>query len=182
MNNNLKFNTWVVGVNGYELHLENIKFIKNIDVTYFLKNYKISNIWRGKWIIKRLINRIFKRRIHQVIQWDKTLWDRIQVTLIEAGIQENKYSDIDIVEKNIKDKVKLNRFDDIKKYQLLLTKGVQLPPPLYISGRCINYLGGNVDDNLLFILDGARRITAHILNKCNPKILILDLKDNDNKK
>ena len=93
MNNNLKFNTSVTGIKGYELHLENIKFIKNIDVNYFLKNYKISNIWRGKWFIKKLIHRIFKRRIHQEMQWEESLWDRIEVNLIEATVQKNKYPD-----------------------------------------------------------------------------------------
>ena len=177
MNNNLKFNRSVVGVKGYELHLENIKFIKNIDVNDFFKNYKISNIWRGKWAIKKLITRIFKRRIHQEMQWKKSLWNKIEINLIEASIQTDKYPDIDIIEKNIKAQVKPHRFKDIKKYQLLLTKGIEYPPPLYISGRCIKYLGGIVDDDLLFILDGSRRITAHILNKYNPEILILDLKN-----
>ena len=178
MNNNLKFNPSIVGVLGCELHLKNIKFVKNINLKYFLKKYKISNIWWGKWIIKRLINKIFKRRINQKMQWKKSLWDNIEVCLVETNIKKNKYPDINILEKKIKVSVKPNRFEDIKKYKLLLKKGTQFPPPLYISGRCINYLGGVVDDDLLFILDGSRRITAHILNKYNPKILILDLKNN----
>ena len=38
-------------------------------------------------------------------------------------------------------------------------------PLLYITGGAINYLGGNVKKDELFILDGSRRLIANILNK-----------------
>ena len=126
-----------------------------------------------------LIKRIFKRRIHTEIRWDKSLWRKIEISLIKAQIPKNKYIDVNTLEAKIKQEVKPRRFVDIKNYQLQLTKGTNYPPPLYISGKCINYLGGKVDDNLLFILDGSRRLTAHILNKHDPKILLIDLKMNN---
>lgn len=172
----LKFNRSVVGVRGYSLYLEFSKYIKDIDLNYFLKNYKISNIWWGKWIIKRLISKIFRKRIFSKIKWANSFWNKIEVFLVKTKIEKKSYSKIDI-ENKIKVETKINRFNDIKKYQRLFKTGKKLPPPLYISGRCLNYLGANVDGELLFILDGSRRLTAHILNKNSPNIIIIDLKN-----
>ena len=175
-NKKFKFNKSVVGVKGYALYIEYSKLIKNINVHYFLKNYKISNIWWGKWIIRRLISRIFRKRIYTKMNWKNLFWDKIEILLIETVIDKKKYTNADI-ENKIKIETKVNRFSDIKKYQSFFKNGEKLPPPLYITGNCLNYLGANVDKNLLFILDGSRRLTAHILNGDSPNILIIELKD-----
>jgi len=175
-NKNLKFNRSVVGVRGYSLYLEFSKYIKNISLNYFLRNYKISNIWWGKWIIKRLISKIFRKRIFATMIWENSFWDRIEIYLVETKIEKKSYPNEDI-ENKIKVETKVNRFNDIKKYQSLFKTGKKLPPPLYISGKCLNFLGANVDKDLLYILDGSRRLTAHILNEDSPDILIIDLKN-----
>ena len=176
INKKLKFNPSVVGVAGYALNIQFSKYIKAIDLNYFLKNYKISNIWWGKWIIKRLISKIFRKRIFTKMKWENSFWDKIETYLIESKIQKKSYFELNIEDK-IQAETKINRYNDIKKYQSLFNTGKKLPPPLYISGRCLNYLGANVDDELLYILDGSRRITAHILNENSPNILIIDLKN-----
>ena len=175
-NKKFKFNKSVVGVRGYALYIEYLKIVKNINVNYFLKNYKISNIWWGKWIIRRLISKIFRKRIYAKMNWKNLFWDKIEILLIETIIEKKKYSDTDI-ENKIKAETKVNRFSDIKKYQSLFENGGKLPPPLYITGNCLNYLGANVDKDLLYILDGSRRLTAHILNGDSPNILIIELKE-----
>ena len=96
--------------------------------------------------------------------------------LIETKIQKQSYFELNI-EDNIQAETKINRFDDIKKYQALFNNGGTLPPPLYISGSCLNYLGANVDSELLYILDGSRRLTAHILNDNCPNILVINFKN-----
>ena len=48
-------------------------------------------------------------------------------------------------------------------------------PLLYITGRCVNYLGGETNENDIFILDGSRRLISNILTKKNPEILLMDL-------
>ena len=110
MNRKFKLNPNVIGVKGYKLDLENIKLIKTINTDYFLKNYKISNIWWGKWIIKRLINRVFKRRIHQKMIWDKSFWNNIEVKLAKTEIPNDKYLNTKELELQIKPEVKKRRF------------------------------------------------------------------------
>ena len=175
-NKKLTFHKTVVGVKGYFLSIKFAKFIKSIDPNYFLKNYKISNIWWGKWIIKRLISKIFRKRIYTKMNWGNSFWNKIDVFLIETEIEKKTYSD-NHIETKIKAETKVNRFNDIKKYQSLFKTGEELPPPLYISGRCLNYLGANVNEEILYILDGSRRLTAHILNENSPHILIIDFKN-----
>ena len=177
MNRKFKLNPNVIGVKGYKLDLENIKLIKTINTDYFLKNYKISNIWWGKWIIKRLINRVFKRRIHQKMIWDKSFWNNIEVKLAKTEIPNDKYLNTKELELQIKPEVKKRRFKDIKNFQNNLAKGTKYPPPLYITGQSLNYLGGEINTDLLFILDGSRRITAHILNRNNQEIILIDMKN-----
>ena len=108
--------------------------------------------------------------------WENSFWERIEIYLVETKIEKKSYPNEDI-ENKIKVETKVNRFNDIKKYQSLFKTGKKLPPPLYISGKCLNFLGANVDKDLLYILDGSRRLTAHILNEDSPDILIIDLKN-----
>ena len=49
----------------------------------------------------------------------------------------------------------------------LINKGTNLSCPLYITGECLNYLGANIDNNELFLLDGSRRISANLLLNIN---------------
>jgi len=180
LNTNFKFNPNVIGVKGYKLDLENIEILKIINTKYFLNNYKISNFLWGKWILKRLINRVFKRRINQKMIWNKSFWNKIEVILIKAEIPRNKFLDTQALEMKIKPEVKEKRFKDIKNYKKKLIEGNKFPPPLYISGKSLNFLGATIDKNSLYILDGSRRLTAHILNRINPEILILHIgKEND---
>ena len=69
-----------------------------------------------------------------------------------------------------------SRFKDIKNYQELIENGTDLGPPLYISGKCINFLGGNINDHDVFILDGSRRLVANMLSEISPTVLLIDIK------
>ena len=41
---------------------------------------------------------------------------------------------------------------------------IDLGQPLFITGECINHIGGNVDEKQIYILDGSRRLIAFLLN------------------
>ena len=36
--------------------------------------------------------------------------------------------------------------------------------PLFISGKCINLVGGNVNEKTIYMLDGSRRLIASLLS------------------
>ena len=153
-----------------KIRIESLEKISN--GKEILKKYKISNFWKGNFFLKRLINKIFKYQLNKPLKWDQKFWDIIYVM---GGV--SKIEIPDSLESLIKERTLTKRFQDIKKYQNLINNNIDIGPLLYITGGAINYLGGNVKKDELFILDGSRRLIANILNKKNPKILLIDLKN-----
>ena len=45
--------------------------ITNVNINLFIKSYKISNLWKGKFFIKRLINKIFKYQLMLQVAYGK---------------------------------------------------------------------------------------------------------------
>ena len=106
------------------------------------------------------------------MNWRSYFWDSITINLIETKLiikERDIYSALE--NKTIK-----KRFKDIKRYQKLLTE-VDMGEPLYITRKALNMIGSDMRDDRVFILDGSRRLVANILNKTNPNIILIDLKD-----
>ena len=148
--------------------------IENIDINTFIKNYKISNFWKGKFFIKRLINKIFRHQLNQTIIWDKSFWNKIKISRIKTHINKDDCKNVKL---NIKGKTAFNRYVDINNYQDLISKNYYMGDPLYISGDCMNYLGAKIASDNIYILDGSRRLIAHIMNNVSPHILLIELND-----
>ena len=83
--------------------------------------------------------------------------------------------DIDDFNNKINNHTKPDRLKDIIKYKKLLKEGYDLGEPLYISSKCLNYLGADIKEDKVFILDGTRRLTAYTMLNMNPKILLIDI-------
>ena len=149
--------------------------LKNIDTNEFIKSYKISNIWRGKFFIKKIINKVFKYQLQTPMNWNKDFWESIKVDLMNTNLDIDANNLLSILES----KTTKKRFKDIKKYQKLITH-TDMGPPVYITGRALNMIGGNIDNKKVFILDGSRRLVANILNNTNPNVLIIDKKSISN--
>ena len=147
--------------------------IEIVDTKQFFKKYKISNFFKGKFFVKRLIKKIFNHQIKDDLSWKVNFWDKIIIykfkTKINNQINIKKFEQLLI--ENTVDK----RLKDIKKYQIILDKGVDLGCPLFITGKAANYLGAKIKDDTFFILDGSRRIISNILCNLNPDILIIDI-------
>ena len=56
----LSFKQILVKKSNILIDIELVNLIKIIPTDKFIKEYKISNFWTGKFFIKRLINKIFK--------------------------------------------------------------------------------------------------------------------------
>ena len=166
-----KYNQYITPDKTISIDIELKSVIKEIEITDFTKNYKISNIWKGRFFIKKLINKIFKYQLNTPIKWTPNFWDSIKIELIDINIfiKENKL-DLELEEKTTK-----KRFQDIKKYQKLLAQ-IDMGEPLYITSRALNIIGANLKEDEIFILDGSRRLVANILNNTNPNIILVDLK------
>ncbi|MAZ61538.1 MAG: hypothetical protein CMG50_05125 [Candidatus Marinimicrobia bacterium] len=154
------------------LEVQLLSDIKNINVDDFLKSYKISNMWKGKFFIKRIIKKIFKYQLITNINWNNNFWQLITINLISTNLQ----LDTDDITLQLKNKITKKRFNDIEKYKKILIKK-DMGSPLYITGKALNIIGGNAKNNEIFILDGSRRIIASALSNLNPNILLIDSLD-----
>ena len=52
-----KYNQYITPDKTISIDIELKSVIKEIEITDFTKNYKISNIWKGRFFIKKLINK-----------------------------------------------------------------------------------------------------------------------------
>ena len=71
-----------------------LDYITNIPVDIFIKEYKISNFWKGRFFIKRLINKIFKYQFNQKIRWNRNFWDKINVNKIKTEINKQDFENL----------------------------------------------------------------------------------------
>tara|TARA_B100000029_G_C17271975_1_gene850185 strand:- start:88 stop:618 length:531 start_codon:yes stop_codon:yes gene_type:complete len=157
-----------------KMRFKNLKILQNKE--QIIQNYKISNFWKGRFFLKRLINKIFKYRLYKPLKWEKNFWNIITIKSGESEIQlSENLKDMVSLDLIIKKNTRKERYKDIKKYQEIINTGINMGPLLYITGKCLNYLGAKTDENDIFILDGSRRLIANVLNKKNPEILLLDL-------
>lgn len=139
---------------------------------HLLSQYKISNFWKGKFFIKRLINKIFKYHINTQMLWKNDFWKKIVIKKGAANIDS-----FETLSESVEKKIPIKRYKDIKHYEKLISNDNYLGPLLFISAKAITYLGGRAINRDFFILDGSRRLIAHALSNKRPDILIIDLED-----
>ena len=153
-----------------KLKIDKITIVNNsLDL---LRQYKISNFWKGKFFIKRLINKIFKYHIKTQMIWKNDFWEKIIIKKGAANIDS-----FETLSESIEKKISSKRYKDIKHYEKLISNDNDLDPLLFISGKAVSYLGAEILDKDFFILDGTRRLIAHALSNKSPDILIIDLED-----
>ena len=160
-----------------DLHLNNDCLM--IDIDFFINNYKISKIFKGKFFVKRLIKKVFKYKLKNEFVWKKNFWNDVEINECTAKIT---------LKKNIKSlnqfvnilnrEYSTKRVNDVFKYQKLISKGKSLGSPLYITGSCLNALGANAKKNEIYMLDGSRRLIASLLADIeNTKLFLIKLND-----
>ena len=75
---------------GYDYPIVTIFFKNSIlstDIVSFLSFYRFTKFRRGKYFLKRLINRIITKQLNQKMLWKRNFWDKIKVEKREILIQ-----------------------------------------------------------------------------------------------
>ena len=162
-----------IGTTENIISIKLLHYLQKIDINEFVKKYQISNFWQGKYFIKRLIKKVFKYKLYINLKWYRAFWNDIQIQLIDSQITPNK----NITLNNLLSKYSTKRQNDIIKYKSMIEKKIDLGNPLFITGDCLNLIGGNVSSNAIYMLDGSRRLVASLLsNKFKIPIWLITLK------
>ena len=145
-----------------------------IELNRFLKKYKISNFWSGKFFIKRLINKIFKYKLKQKNNWNTSFWNSIEINVVNSIVTFNENFHMN----DFLSQIKKRRMKDILNYKELINSDIDMGYPLFITGECLNLVSSSkIVNNQLFMLDGSRRLIASMLNNTkNIKIIIISNK------
>tara|TARA_Y100001960_G_C14466383_1_gene724645 strand:+ start:200 stop:739 length:540 start_codon:yes stop_codon:yes gene_type:complete len=160
------------------INISLINKIKSLNIEGFIQGYKISNFFKGKFFLKRLIKKIFKYKLKNQINWNKSFWDKVDLSVINAEIQ---YYNPSYKNLKLEDFIKLffnkKRLKDINAYVKLIKNNTQFDYPLFIDTQALNLLGANQEPNKLYLLDGARRIIAALVcKKQKQKIYLISVK------
>jgi len=154
------------------------EYFGRIDLDIFIKNYRISNFFKGKFFFIRLVKKIFKYKLKSKLIWNPDFWNNINIVKTNAtiSISEKTYNEFEFF---LKESYNHKRLNSIYKYKKLIEDNQNLGYPLYITGDCLNYLGACTNENELFMLDGSRRLIALLLaKKRTTELLIVKLKNN----
>ena len=139
--------------------------IKSENINQFLTHYKFSKWKKGRFFLKRLIKKVFKKRSLTGFSWDNNFWGNIVIHKMESKIQYNSKLIPAEIEASLNSSQSSRRMKNILNYKLSISNNIDMGSPLYIKGSCINALGGDVPENALYQLDGSRRLMAYLLNE-----------------
>ena len=152
-----------------------------LDVKKFMSNYKFSRFGFNLFIIKRLVKKILIEKLQTEMVWNNDIWNHSKVILLNCEFIINNHEYFQQIKKAInenkftekKQPITKNRLKDIVNLTNKIKSNIKLDHPLFISGTILNKLGGNSDNNEIFIIDGSRRILAESLLKNNIKIWLI---------
>ena len=161
-----KLPDYIIDTNGTTesiVDIQLLEIIESLNINIVINEYKISNFFKGKFFIKRLINKIFKYKLNKKMDWNNIFWDKVKILHIKTSIKKSETLIRESFESYIKNKYKRKRLRDIYYYKNILNKINS--PPLYIDGGSLNILGADTNPHTIFLLDGARRLIAHLLKE-----------------
>jgi len=154
-----------------------------VSPTEALSSYEIRPLGFGLKAVRAMIERTLTKKLGIVPVWDTDFWRKVSVLKLECaiaatiaggqtpGLQSACLVDIGPAFSAAE---RIDRLEKMQIFSGLLMKGCEMAPPLYISGRAANLLGATAPTEIIFMLDGACRLTAHALarKQCMSVLLI----------
>ncbi len=145
-----------------------------VSVHQALEDYTISGFATGLKGVEQILPIVFERQFGQTLaSRDDFCWDEVAVLTVDCRLlhkntgqsfrhlRPTTLEDIDVLFEQQEGE---NRKEEILTYVRNLTCGENLGMPLYISGKVLQHLGAPAEDHAIYMLDGARRITASALS------------------
>lgn len=145
-----------------------------------LKSYAIRDFGSGFQGAEGILNHIVRNKLGVQCQIPRNFWNRLVAlpvccTLRSAQTGEtfeaSTASSVAGIHPEFAASEGALRVREIEQYALQIRDGADLGLPLYVTGAVLNLLGGNTEARSVYMMDGARRITAAALN-CRREVTI----------
>lgn len=163
-----------IGVVEKYINLSPQNYLGKLSSTFqALKNYEVKPFGIGLPVVQSIIAHVFKTKLNKACQWKEDLWRKSYVVhfncslsrhgdaLSFSQLKPNSFRDIS---PEFSEAEGADREKHALEYAQKIKEGVELGCPLYVTSAVLNYLGAELDDNEIYMLDGARRIEAMALS------------------
>ena len=140
-----------------------------------LKDYPIRDFGKGLDAVTQIIRHIFENKLRTPMMRRDDLWLRTVVIQLNCDLSDRRTgrrmselneTAIASFAQELLAAEGPDRTPNILAYRDQMLMGVDLGQPLYASGAVLNYLGAMVDPLSIYMIDGARRISASALARC----------------
>ena len=145
----------------------------SVEVYQALKNYSISGFGIGTDAVEKILAIVFQRQFPQALARSCNMWDRVVALTVDCelvhGISGMSFGSLEPQDLEDIDPIFAQQEGDVRKeeinaYLKSLRNGETLGMPLYISGTILQYLGAPAETGAMYMLDGARRMSASALH------------------
>ncbi len=138
-----------------------------------LKDYSIRDFGVGFPAVEAILSHIAKRKFQTSEQIKREFWSRtvalpvtceLRSSVKQAFFDEQDIRTLDDLSPDLS-RAEPARVSDIERYAKMIQGGIDLGTPLYMTGCALNRVlkAPHADENGIYMIDGARRITASAL-------------------
>ncbi len=145
----------------------------SLSIHKVLKDYSISGFGTGTDAVEKILSIIFQRQFPQANVRSFDMWDRVVALTVDCelvhGVSGLSFcslqpQDLEAIDPIFAQQEGESRKEEISVYLNKLKNGESLGMPLYISGTILQYLGAPAESGGMYMLDGARRLSASALH------------------
>ena len=153
-----------------------------IPASQMLKSYSISGFGTGTEAVENILSIVFQRQFPQTNISSCDMWDRVVALTLDCELRHGvsgllfgvvQPKDLEDIDLKFAQQEGDARKEEIYRYVKKLRNGESLGMPLYISGAILQYLGASVQKDTMYMLDGARRLSASALHHQDRVSIIL---------
>ena len=155
------------------INLKPVKILEGLISSYnCLKHYTIHNFGKGFEAAEFILKHIVNYKLDGSFQIKKDLWHKTVSVKLQCEVLsvkntqsffELKPTTAEDIDPDFAATEGPCRLADIYAYAEKFSRGEDVCHPLYVTGEVLNYIGANIDQNMIFMMDGARRVVAAAL-------------------
>ena len=139
-----------------------------------LKDYVIRDFGAGFPAAEAILTHIVRNKLGNPGQMPPDFWNRLVVLPVRCALRSaqtgqtfeaSTANSVAGISHEFAASEGPLRVQEVEDYAIQMGSGAELGVPLYVTGAVLNLLGGSAQAQSIYMMDGARRITAAALNR-----------------